>query len=266
MTTLLYSPCPYLRTCSTWLPIFTLPVRTYGPVTHDTRWAAVCKNIAYYQTDILPQAPILFNNQMESILKHKVKVMHISTANISKMVTQRAIILLQSNMMPHIGFRLSYLHLTVAYSKGQLGRWNGVLINVLAFLFWPTYQYQMSVFYVEQFEFVAKRWNYKSLNWLRRKSKPNDYAEIILSGHARQKLISVVRSFSDATVPIWSDEYRLSEAESLIKLGFEIRVCVLSQSAIHPGLKAISNVLEAQSTLRTTPHTCIHHKIYEYMG
>ena len=57
-------PCPYLRTCNTRLPYFTLPVRTYGPVAHDTRWGTVCKNIVYYQTDVLPLAPILFNNQM----------------------------------------------------------------------------------------------------------------------------------------------------------------------------------------------------------
>ena len=57
-----------------------------------------------------------------------------------------------------------------------------------------------------------------------------------LSGHAWLKLISVVRSFSGFTVPIWSDEYRLSVAGSLIELGFKIRVCILSQSANHRGL------------------------------
>ena len=37
--------------------------------------------------------------------------------------------------MPHIGFRLAYLDLTFASSKGQLSRKNDVSPNLLTFLF-----------------------------------------------------------------------------------------------------------------------------------
>ena len=33
-----------------------------------------------------------------------------------------------------MGFRLAYLSLTLTYSKGQLGSWNGVSPNILVFL------------------------------------------------------------------------------------------------------------------------------------
>ena len=58
----------------------------------------------------------------------KVKVMHIS--NIFKM----EMLLLTSNVMLHVGFRLVYLVLTVAYSKGQFRNWNGVSPNILVFV------------------------------------------------------------------------------------------------------------------------------------
>ena len=48
----------------------------------------------------------------------KVKVMHISTENISKVLTNRANIILQSNTNSHMGFQLAYLDLTSAHSKG----------------------------------------------------------------------------------------------------------------------------------------------------
>ena len=37
-------------------------------------------------------------------------------------------------MKSNVGFRLAYLNLTLAYSKGQICSWNGVLPNILTFL------------------------------------------------------------------------------------------------------------------------------------
>ena len=69
-----------------------------------------------------------------SILKVKVKVMRISTVNILKIITDRADITIDPNIMLHVGFRLVYLELTLTYSKGQLGRRNDVSLNILTFL------------------------------------------------------------------------------------------------------------------------------------
>ena len=118
--------------------IFTLPVHTYGPVTHDypsllslsvptgygpvaheTRRGAVCKNVVYYKTDVLPLAPILFNNQMSLYFSTR-SMSRSRSRSRSRSCTFRQrislkwwrrgrIILLQSHMKLHIGFRLSYL-------------------------------------------------------------------------------------------------------------------------------------------------------------
>ena len=45
-----------------------------------------------------------------------------------------AILLLLTLRKLHVTFRLAYLHLTLTYSKDQLGRWNGVSPNILTFL------------------------------------------------------------------------------------------------------------------------------------
>ena len=58
----------------------------------------------------------------------------ISTANISKTVTDRAkVTIAMKHKAAHVGFRL--VHLTSAYSRGQLVRWNGVSSNIFAFMF-----------------------------------------------------------------------------------------------------------------------------------
>ena len=38
------------------------------------------------------------------------------------------------NIMSHVGFRLAYLELNLTYSKGQLGRTNGISPDILTFL------------------------------------------------------------------------------------------------------------------------------------
>ena len=53
------------------------------------------------------------------ILKVRVKVMHISTVNISRTVTQKQILVLPINRMSHKTFPLAYLYLTLTHSKGQ---------------------------------------------------------------------------------------------------------------------------------------------------
>ena len=58
--------------------------------------------------------------------------MHLFTVNISQTMTDRANIAICNRVAS--GFQLADLNLTVTYSKGQLGCWNGVLQNILAFL------------------------------------------------------------------------------------------------------------------------------------
>ena len=59
--------------------------------------------------------------------------MNISKADISQTVTDRTL-LLTTNKKLHVCFRLADSNLTLAYSKGQFGCWNGVSPNSLAFL------------------------------------------------------------------------------------------------------------------------------------
>ena len=51
------------------------------------------------------------------------------------MMTDLAVITIALIMKWNVGFRIAYLSLTFAYSKGQLGSWKGVSSNILAFLF-----------------------------------------------------------------------------------------------------------------------------------
>ena len=60
-----------------------------------------------------------------TILKVKVKVIHIWTANISQATTDKANNPIGPNIMSHAGFRLVYLELTLMYSKSQYGDRNG---------------------------------------------------------------------------------------------------------------------------------------------
>ena len=53
------------------------------------------------------------------ILKGKVKVMNISTANTLEMTTNRLTLLLPSSRMSRIDFRLVHLQLSLANNKGQ---------------------------------------------------------------------------------------------------------------------------------------------------
>ena len=55
-------------------------------------------------------------------LKVKVKVVHISTVNISQTRTDKVSVTIALNIMSHVGFRLAFLELILAYSKGRLGR------------------------------------------------------------------------------------------------------------------------------------------------
>ena len=71
-----------------------------------------------------------------SILQVKVKVMHISTANISQTMTVRANFTVAPSTTSHVAFRLAYLELILTYSKGQLGRWNGRLSKCFHLLVW----------------------------------------------------------------------------------------------------------------------------------
>ena len=63
-----------------------------------------------------------------------VKVMHISSVNISQMVTGQAL-LFAANIMSHVGFRLANLALTLTYYNGHVGLRNGVSPNIMDFLF-----------------------------------------------------------------------------------------------------------------------------------
>ena len=58
--------------------------------------------------------------------------MQISTVNISQRMTDKANMTIAPNIMPHVGFRLSYLELTLTYSKAHLGCRNGINSNILA--------------------------------------------------------------------------------------------------------------------------------------
>ena len=62
------------------------------------------------------------------------KVMHISIANTSKWRQLIQTLPSPSNMISHFCIRLAYLELTLDCSNGQLGRWNSVTPNMLAFL------------------------------------------------------------------------------------------------------------------------------------
>ena len=57
--------------------------------------------------------------------------MHISTVNISQTVTDNVNIATATNRKSLAGFRLAYLNLTLACSKGQLSSWNGVPANIM---------------------------------------------------------------------------------------------------------------------------------------
>ena len=69
------------------------------------------------------------------MLKVKIKVMHILTANISKMVTDRANITITINYEFAHGLSISILDLIFAYSNVQLAV-GMVSPNMLAFLFY----------------------------------------------------------------------------------------------------------------------------------
>ena len=58
-----------------------------------------------------------------------IKVINNSTVNISQMVTDRQTLPLPTSRKSHVGFQLLDSNLTLAYSKGQLGNWNGVLYD-----------------------------------------------------------------------------------------------------------------------------------------
>ena len=62
----------------------------------------------------------------------KVKVMYNFTVNISQTVTGQTF-LLARNEKSHVGFRVLDLNLILAYSKGQLVSYNGMLPNI-----WPS--------------------------------------------------------------------------------------------------------------------------------
>ena len=49
-----------------------------------------------------------------------IKVMHILTVNISQLVSDRANMLLATNIKLHVGFRLANLHLTLANGQRQV--------------------------------------------------------------------------------------------------------------------------------------------------
>ena len=60
--------------------------------------------------------------------------MHISTGNISKMVTDMANITIDIKYCIACWLRLAYLELNLAYYKSELGLWNGVSPNIFTFL------------------------------------------------------------------------------------------------------------------------------------
>ena len=64
-----------------------------------------------------------------------IKVMHISTVNISQTMTNGANIHIAQNIKSHVSFGLVYLELILTYCKGQFGCMSGVSPNILVFLF-----------------------------------------------------------------------------------------------------------------------------------
>ena len=66
----------------------------------------------------------------------KVEVIHNSTANVSKLVANKADITIAttpSNMNSQMDYRFEYSNLTLFYSEGHPGHWNGVTPNILTF-------------------------------------------------------------------------------------------------------------------------------------
>ena len=70
------------------------------------------------------------------ILMVKVKVIHTWTMNISKKVTDRVNTTIAIKYEVEYGLSISVFRFDLRLFKGQLGSWNGMLPNILAFWLW----------------------------------------------------------------------------------------------------------------------------------